>query len=88
MRGFNPFSCKSEGIRRLSVALMILSLLSWVAWVAVRSNGFSEMGPTGTGWLMLFGAPIAAYLLILAVLRITSWIVQGFRSGTRDDRTP
>jgi hypothetical protein len=68
-------------MRRLTIALLTLALVSWVAWVAIVSNGFSTLRPLG--WLILFGAPILGYLLILAMLRTTYWIIQGFRLDTK-----
>lgn len=65
---FNPFKCESERTRRLSLSLLFTSMLSWVAWVGVASNGFSQVQPMG--WVVFFGAPIATYLLLLMVLPI------------------
>ena len=69
MNQINQFKCESERARRLSVSLLLVSLLSWVAWVGVASNGFSQVQPIG--WVVFFGAPIATYLVLLAAVLIS-----------------
>ncbi|CAH1385917.1 hypothetical protein [Candidatus Nitrotoga sp. M5] len=68
MEQFNPFKCESERTRRLSLSLLFTAVLSWVSWIGVASNGFSQVQPMG--WVIFFGVPIAIYLLILVVLPI------------------
>jgi hypothetical protein len=66
LNSFNPFRCTTEVTRRLSVGLLIISLLAWGTWVGFVSDGFTEVKPIG--WLIFFGAPIAVYLALLAAL--------------------
>src|SRR3989338_999487 len=63
LSGFNPFRCSTKSSRRLSISLLITSLLLWFGWVGAESNGFSEVRPLG--WLFIFGMPIAVYLSLL-----------------------
>ena len=84
MQGFNPFQCKSEGMRRLSIALAGLSLVIWFGWVAYASKEFTEIEPLG--WLIIFGAPVVTYLVILAAIRVSLWVIHGFQSSAKDSR--
>lgn len=68
MSGFNPFGCTTEMTRRLSIALLSISLLAWITWIGIVSDGFSEVKPIG--WLLLFGAPLGTYITLLIVLPI------------------
>lgn len=73
----NPFRCKSEGMRRISIVLSMVSVLTWFMFVGFASNGFHAGTPFG--WLILFAAPFGAYLLVMALRLLTMWIVAGFR---------
>ncbi|MCC7312419.1 MAG: hypothetical protein IT510_14365 [Sulfuritalea sp.] len=77
MGRLNPFFCTTERSRRVSISLSILALLSWVTWVGVMSNGFSEVHHDG--WYVLFGAPVAAYAAVLAISQV-------HRKGSREVR--
>lgn len=68
LSGFNPFRCTTETTRRLSIALLIASLLIWVTWIEVETTGFSELKPIG--WFIFFGIPIGVYIVLLIVLPI------------------
>lgn len=68
MTSFNPFNCKSETNRHLSIALTAIATLAWVAWVGVVTHGFSKVHLMG--WAVFFGAPVAVYVALLAALPV------------------
>jgi hypothetical protein len=79
MGGFNPFLCKSEGMRRLSIVLAGIFIVLWVGLIADATWGFTRIEPRG--WLMFFGVPVAIYLVILAAIRVSLWVIHGFQSS-------
>lgn len=68
MSHFNPFRCESEVTRHLSVVLSGIALLAWIVWVGMASDGFSQINPAG--WLVFFGAPVAIYAALWALLPV------------------
>lgn len=74
---FNPFRCKSEGMRRLTVTAFLLVVAAWVGWVWQASDGFARVRPTE--WPVLFAVPLAAWVLILGIKILVLWIVAGFK---------
>lgn len=68
LSGFNPFRCTTETTRRLSIILSIASMLAWFAWVGVESDGFSGVKPIA--WLLIFGAPVCTYIMLLIILPV------------------
>lgn len=71
---FDPFRCTTKFTQRLSVSLLIISLLLWVVWVSVESDGFSRVEPLG--WFIFFGVPIVAYIALLVALPILRKVSQ------------
>lgn len=76
----NPFRCKSEGMRRISIVLSAVSVLAWFIFAGVASHGFTGMGEKPLFWLFLLAVPFGAYLLVMALRLLAIWIVAGFRS--------
>jgi len=74
----NPFLCKSEGMRRLSIVLSVVSVLAWVTFAWVESDGFKLVEPRD--WVFLFGAPFVAYLLVMVLRLVALWLLAGFRN--------
>ena len=70
---------RSEGVKRILFLLSILSVISWIAFIGVESDGFSTVNPIG--WLILVGTSIAAYFAPQLIGKITYWVVDGFRKG-------
>jgi hypothetical protein len=77
MTAFNPFRCESEIGRRLGIAVFGVSVVGWLAWVGIVSDGFNTMKPIG--WTFLFGLPVAVYFLLRLALPM-------LRKTTRDIR--
>lgn len=78
IKQFNPFLCKSEGMRRLSIVLSAVCLFVWFGWIGVVSEGFTKIKPEG--WTLLVAAPVAVYVIILILIRTMAWIIRGFRN--------
>ena len=64
----NPFLFMTKSTHHIIVSLLFVAWLLWVLWIGVASDGFSKVKPLG--WLIIFGAPIAVYLALLAALTI------------------
>ncbi|GEM_PF-1805320 len=75
----NPFRCKSEGMRRISIVLLTVSVLAWFIFAGVASDGFTGMGEKPLFWIFLLAVPFGAYLLVMALRLLAMWIVAGFR---------
>jgi hypothetical protein len=80
----NPFLCKSEGMRRLSIVLSTVSVLAWVTFAWVKSAGFKLIEPRG--WVILFAAPFGAYLSVMALRLVALWLRAGFRNETHPNQ--
>ena len=77
-RRLNPFLCKSEGLRRVSILLFALGLGSWFTFVGFQTNGF--IGIPMLGWLVFFVViPIGSYLAVMLVRTTYLWVAAGFR---------
>jgi hypothetical protein len=63
--------------------LSAASLIVWFGYVARASEGFSVVTPLG--WIVLFGAPVVAYLSIMAVRALVLWVAAGFRKEGMTD---
>jgi hypothetical protein len=66
-------------MRRLTVALSTVVLVSWIALTTTMF--FTESGVKP--WVALaitVGYPLAAYLAILAVRGLVAWVIGGFRT--------
>ena len=78
---FNPFFCKTEGWRRLTIALSVLGFIGWTWFVAVETNGFSkDLQDPGEALVVVVGFPIVFYLLLLGLRGIILWVIRGFQS--------
>lgn len=76
----NPFFCKTEGMRRLTIVLSGLFFLAWVAFLAVISNGFSTINPPSGVPFAIAIPPLAAYVLVLLVRAVVCWVLRGFQT--------
>lgn len=72
---FNPYFCRTEGGRYLSIVLSIVVVLAWWAYLMI---GLPRMPTTGAALMVFVGPLAAAYLFALGVSRLVSW-VRGFR---------
>jgi len=72
----NPFLCKSEGMRRLTIVVSSLAIVFWIGFVALVSD-FFKSGLSDVMAAVLF--PVATYLIILVSRGLIVWIVGGFR---------
>ena len=79
----NPYRCKSEGLRRVTIAASLVALVYWVASVAIQiaSKGFSKFDIGD--WSIVFGAPIAVYAAIMTVRFLVLWVIDGFRNDRK-----
>lgn len=76
----NPFFCKSEGARRLSIVTSFFVLVCWVLFVATATN---HGGPASV-LAALVGFPVALYLIILALRGTVLWVSRGFVSSKQE----
>jgi hypothetical protein len=75
--GINPFLCRSEGMRRLSIAGVVVGAMTWVAFVAIASGGFTKLN--STGWMIALGGPPAMYVAVMGIRLAVLWVVEGFK---------
>jgi hypothetical protein len=78
---FNPFLCKSEGMRRLTIALASIAYIVWVVSVFILSNGFTTDGVYDSTNTIIFVIviPLIVYLVIVSLYVIGQWVLRGFR---------
>ena len=67
----------SLGVRRIVLVLSVLSVIGWVLWVGIESDGFSQVKPIG--WLIFAGGMVIAYLLPQLLCKVTYWVIDGFK---------
>jgi len=71
----------SEGMRRLGILLGALASVAWIIYIAVLSNGFTDVKPLG--WLIFFvGIPVSFGIMFLVICGI-DWVIAGFRAGAK-----
>jgi len=71
---------RSEGVRRILFLLSVLSVIGWISFLGVMSDGFSTVKPIGwLGWLILVGTSVAAYLTPQLIGKLTYWVIDGFK---------
>lgn len=81
----NPFRCKAEGWRRLSLVLSGIALVAWWAWLPWWAEE-SRSRPSVWGWIIaLTVPPLLAYAVIMLLRWIWLWVAGGFR-GDADAR--
>lgn len=70
----------SEGMRRLGIVFGVVGALAWIIYVAVVSEGFSQIQPRG--WVIfLVGVPFF-FVLCFVVIWMVDWVIAGFRMGS------
>ena len=75
--GVNPFLCRSEGMRRLSIACIVVGSMTWFGFIAVISNGF--IGLNTAGWMIALGGPPALYIIAMVIRLALLWVMDGFK---------
>jgi len=68
---------RSEGVKRIVLVLSILSVIGWILWIAIDSDGFSRFQPVH--WLIFVCGLIIAYLIPQLICKSTYWIQDGFK---------
>lgn len=68
---------QSEGVRRIVLIISVLSVIGWILWVAVKSDGFSEVKPVG--WLIFTGGLVIAFFIPQLICRSSYWVIVGFK---------
>lgn len=82
----NPFACKSEGTRRLSIALLVASLCAWFSWLAIpRPYALPAYGSLRSyilrsEWLPELHVPIVGFLVARVATMAGRWIIKGFKA--------
>ena len=71
---------RSEGIRRIVLLISILSVISWISYVAVASEGFSKFHHDDLfGWAVFIGGAILLFFIPLLICKICYWVRDGFK---------
>jgi len=52
----------SEGIKRITLLISVLSVIGWISYVGIASNGFSFQ-KVPQGWLIFTGGIFIAYFI-------------------------
>jgi hypothetical protein len=72
---------RSEGIKRITLIISVLSVIGWISYVGVASNGFSQVQPLG--WLIFAGGSFIAYFIPQLICKAVYWIIDGFKEDKK-----
>ena len=72
---------RSEGVKRIVLVLSVLSVIGWILWVGIASNGFSQVKLVG--WLVLAGGLVIAYLIPQLICKVIYWVIDGFKKDKK-----
>jgi len=68
---------RSEGVKRIILIFSVLSVIGWISWVGVTSNGFSLV--KSVGWLVFAGGLFIAYFIPRLICKVAYWVTDGFK---------
>jgi|LQYC01.1.fsa_nt_gi hypothetical protein len=66
---------RSIGVRRIVFLLSLLSVIGWISWVGIQSDGFSGIEPFE--WLIFLGGVVVAYFVPQLLCKVTYWVIDG-----------
>jgi hypothetical protein len=66
--GFNPFRCKTNFMRRLSLLVSGVLSAAWVLWVGIDSRWFQEIQPVGL--VIVVAIPVGIFALTVVAARL------------------
>ena len=67
---------RSEGVKRITLIMSVLSVIAWISYVGVASNGFSQVQPQG--WLIFVGGLFIVYFIPQLICKAGYWVIDGF----------
>ena len=72
---------RSEGIKRITLIISVLSVIGCLSYVGVASNGFSQVKPIG--WLIFAGGLFIAYFIPQLICKAVYWVIDGFKKDKK-----
>jgi uncharacterized membrane protein len=72
---------RSEGVKRITLIASILSVIGWISYVALVSDGFSQIKPIG--WLLLPVGSVIAYFIPQLIYKTVYWVIDGFNEDKK-----
>jgi hypothetical protein len=72
---------RSEGIKRITLIISVLSVVGWISYVGVVSKGFSQVQPIG--WIFLFGGSFVAFFIPQLISKVLYWVIDGFKEDKK-----
>jgi len=76
---------RSEGIKRITLIISVLSVIGWVSYVGVASNGFSQVRLIG--WLIFVGGLFIACFIPQLICKAVYWVIDGFKEDKKHNKT-
>ena len=75
-----PMAKRSEGVKRLTLLISILSCIGWILFVAI-GRGFSNFHDRD--WFIAIGGLIAAFFIPQLIRIIAYWVIDGFKKDKK-----
>lgn len=75
---------RSEGIKRVTLIISVVSVIGWISYVGVASNGFSQVKPIG--WLIFVGGLFIAYFVPQLICKTIYWVIDGFKEDKKHNK--
>lgn len=72
---------RSEGIKRITLIISVLSVIGWISYVGIASNGFSQVHPLG--WLIFAGGLFIACFIPQLICKAVYWVIDGFKKDNK-----
>lgn len=72
---------RSEGIKRITLIISVLSVIGWISYVGVASKGFSQVRLLG--WIVLSVGSFVAYFIPQLICKAVYWVIDGFKEDKK-----